>query len=406
LDGNLGDDLLQGNKGSDTLVGNQGADTIQGDDDDFAEFGAAYDDATASYSGVTVSLHRPEINTGEATGDWVAVRNIIGSLADDFLEGADAVDGSTFGNNYLKAGYGDDTVLGLGGDDTLLGGSGADSMDGGAGIDTVVFDDWGHGLTLDLALSALSSDDAQGDSYISIERFVGSVHGDTMRGDLAANDLDGSTGDDILEGREGADTLRGGEGFDVASYEGASAGVVIDLAGTTPSNGDAAGDVFVSIEGIFGSTLIDKILGNVSANSIAGGLGSDSLSGRNGADTISGGEGGDSLNGGAGRDAFVFNAGLSKSNVDRIVKFSIKDDTIWLEKDVFTKLGKVGKSIGADALFADESGKAHDRSDRIIYETDTGKLFYDSNGSKAGGAVHFATLDKYLALTQADFLMV
>ncbi len=33
---------------------------------------------------------------------------------------------------------------------------------------------------------------------------------------------------------------------------------------------------------------------------------------------------------------------------------------------------------------ANASGTAQDSSDRIIYETDTGKLFYDSNGSTAG----------------------
>jgi hypothetical protein len=42
----------------------------------------------------------------------------------------------------------------------------------------------------------------------------------------------------------------------------------------------------------------------------------------------------------------------------------------------------------------------------VIYETDTGKLFYDSNGSAAGGSVHIATLGPNLGLTRADFFVI
>ena len=40
----------------------------------------------------------------------------------------------------------------------------------------------------------------------------------------------------------------------------------------------------------------------------------------------------------------------------------------------------------------DTTGLAHDASDRIIYETDTGGPSYDGNASAAGGAVRIATL--------------
>ena len=45
-------------------------------------------------------------------------------------------------------------------------------------------------------------------------------------------------------------------------------------------------------------------------------------------------------------------------------------------------------------------------ADRIVYETDTGKLFYDSNGNAAGGAVQFGLLTSGLALTNADFFVI
>ena len=46
---------------------------------------------------------------------------------------------------------------------------------------------------------------------------------------------------------------------------------------------------------------------------------------------------------------------------------------------------------------------AQDADDHIIYETDTGKLFYDADATGANAGVHFATLTAELSLTNADF---
>ena len=47
------------------------------------------------------------------------------------------------------------------------------------------------------------------------------------------------------------------------------------------------------------------------------------------------------------------------------------------------------------------SGTASDGNDFVLYETDTGKLFYDADGNGAGAAVQIATLSTGLALTEA-----
>jgi hypothetical protein len=52
------------------------------------------------------------------------------------------------------------------------------------------------------------------------------------------------------------------------------------------------------------------------------------------------------------------------------------------------------------------TGAAQDADDRIIYESDSGKLWYDSNGNAAGGNYLFADLASGLALTNADFFIV
>ncbi|EBW1603785.1 calcium-binding protein, partial [Salmonella enterica subsp. enterica serovar Kottbus] len=58
------------------------------------------------------------------------------------------------------------------------------------------------------------------------------------------------------------------------------------------------------------------------------------------------------------------------------------------------------------AFWASTTGLAHDASDRIIYETDTGRLYYDANGSAAGGRMMIATLTGAPTITHADFFIV
>ena len=63
-----------------------------------------------------------------------------------------------------------------------------------------------------------------------------------------------------------------------------------------------------------------------------------------------------------------------------------------------------GGSADSDAFF--KGSAAHDASDRIIYNSATGVLLFDADGSGAGAAVRFATLAKGLAMTSADFLVI
>lgn len=160
----------------------------------------------------------------------------------------------------------------------------------------------------------------------------------------------------------------------------------------------------------------DTLLGNVGNDTLSGDADNDTLSGDAGNDTLNGGGGNDVLYGGVGNDRvagavgsdyFVFNTKLSPStNVDTIPDFNVAADTIRLDNAVMSGLGATLGTLDSAKFWKSTSGLAHDADDRIIYETDTGKLFYDANGSAAGGGVHFASLSNKPALTNWDFTVI
>jgi Ca2+-binding RTX toxin-like protein len=111
------------------------------------------------------------------------------------------------------------------------------------------------------------------------------------------------------------------------------------------------------------------------------------------------------MTGGGGSDTFAFTTSLVAGIIDTITDFSVAADTIRLSHTIFSTIVGTG-TLNAAQFAANASGTAQDASDRIIYETDTGKLFFDSNGSAAGGATQFAKLSVGLALAANDFSMV
>ncbi len=180
----------------------------------------------------------------------------------------------------------------------------------------------------------------------------------------------GRDGDDYLDGGKGNDDVSGGAGNDR----------------------------------IFGRDGNDKLNGEAGDDLIDGGSGNDRLFGGAGSDNLAGGLGNDRLTGGTGNDNFLFATPLSASNnVDRIVDYAVADDTIQLENLVFTALTATGPLAAGRFVVGT---KAMDADDFIIYNPNTGALYYDENGSVAGGKVKFATLDTGLALTYNDFVVV
>ena len=163
--------------------------------------------------------------------------------------GADTLSGSEY-RDHITGGPGADVIRGMGGADWLRGAGGSDTL-------------YANG----------------GDGY-----------------DPSSNLLEGGAGNDTLHPALGSDRLNGGSGTDTVSYAhlGASGrGIVINLADSTRSTGEARGDTFESIEKIVGSGGNDVLIGDGSANTLSGGAGKDRLISRGGADTLDGGAGTD-----------------------------------------------------------------------------------------------------------------
>lgn len=150
------------------------------------------------------------------------------------------------------------------------------------------------------------------------------------------------------------------------------------------------------IEGT-GNALNNTLIGNASANS---------LSGLAGNDILRGGAGNDTLTGGAGVDVFWFDtAANATTNKDTITDFVTGADKLQFSVSVLTALGAVGQFTATDARFwSSATGVAHDLDDRLIYNTATGVLSYDSDGTGAVAAVQLELVGaiKHPALVAAD----
>jgi Ca2+-binding RTX toxin-like protein len=117
------------------------------------------------------------------------------------------------------------------------------------------------------------------------------------------------------------------------------------------------------------------------------------------------------MTGGAGDDRFYFSiAPNSSSNRDIVTDFKPSDDAVHLSKAVFAAISQGAGTLQSKFYWESSTGLAHDSDDRIIYETDTGYLRYDSNGSAAGGNIQvIAVLTNKAAigttLSNADFII-
>jgi len=164
-------------------------------------------------------------------------------------------------------------------------------------------------------------------------------------------------------------------------------------------------DKVKGVENILGSAYADVFTGDSAANTLNGGAGNDSLMGGAGNDTLIGGLGNDTLSGGIGNDVFVFNSATA-NNLDTILDFTTGTDKIQLSKSIFANLGATGNLTENSFWSAAGAVKGNDANDRVVYNTTTGALYYDADGSGSGAAVQIALLGTSTTTSFSDFAVI
>ena len=297
VDGGAGDDLITGSNEEDTLIGGDGNDIIRGGD----EYGTSETDYFYGGTGNdSLVANQDDLDTTDV-GD-----RLYGGDGDDTLIGGHTQD-------TLNGGADDDDLSGGAGNDVLSGGVGKDTLVGGAGADTASYDTSTSGVTVDLSAGVANDGLGSWDTLNQIEQIWASQYADLLTGDehinviwgndgddtimgLDGNDMIyGGTGNDALFGDAGGDLLDGGDGTDLVGYSLSGYGLIIDLQNPNLNTGDAAGDVYVDIEGVWATAHNDNLRGDAGANTIWGRAGDDMIDGRDGNDTLWGNEGADTF---------------------------------------------------------------------------------------------------------------
>ena len=433
--GTARDDVMLGLGGNDTLRGKQGNDLLRGGSGDDELYGGGGND----------------LLSGGYGND-----RLYGDVGDDVITGGG-------GDDIIFLGIGNDRAYGGWGNDQFVVYSGRERVDGGDGLDILDFNPSEAGVTLRLGSGSgvVTFRVPHGPSqvrYTSIEGAFGSGYDDTLVGNGDVNEFYGGRGADTLRGNGGDDMLNGMQGHD-RLLGGGGNDTLIASAGRDVLNGGKGADVidlyysiqpldfdlargranlvffegagvtrFSGIEDVYGTVLDDTIRGDGRVNTLFGREGDDTLNGNGGDDVLEGGigddtlfggdgddilvsdDGDDSLAGGAGRDAFFARSDRLADMSDAIEDFTLGEDIIVLDGGWFDfELLGVGPTTPFLYLYRQQLDPSQFQSGdgtvaanediRIIYDSATGILHHDANGSAEGGLTEIFRLQAGLDLT-------
>lgn len=305
-----------------------------------------------------------------------------------------------------------DRLTGSAREDLINGGLGNDRMTGGDDNDIYVVDALGDAVIerADQGTDTVRTTLAKytlGKNVEILEFTDNGAHKGV--GNELDNRIVGGSGNDLINGAAGADIMEGGAGDDF---------YYVDNAGDTIIEVGGGGNDYVSANVSYTLSASIETLelrnnknalnatGNDGANLLIGNNNANVIDGKAGIDRIIGGKGIDVLTGGTGADTFVFDTKVSAVNADKITDFLSGTDTLEFDISVFKGFTAAG-SVAAGA-FVSGAGlvKGADADDRLIYNTTTGDLWYDADGSGRTKAVLVATLEGGPALSVDDLLLV
>jgi hypothetical protein len=318
-----------------------------------------------------------------------------------------------------------------------------DTISGGIGIDTFILTDGTGAAIIDVsnATNQISGITPAGTKITNFERFdlsgftgnatitgsdlwddllIGSSGNNTLSGKAGNDTLTSNAGNDILDGGLGNDTLTGGSGDDLYLIDSPGDLIVEDAIGGIDTIQSAINLTLAdNLENLTvtgsattgtGNSLNNTLTGNDLNNTLVGSFGDDVLIGKGAKDKLQGGDGNDyltgdagkdKLQGGKGKDSFVLTS-RKKRDRDIIKDFVTTDDTILIAKSGFSAKLKSGTVRASEFVIG--SG-ATDKSDRFIYNQNTGALFFDSDGVGGTAQIQIATLSNRTKIVRSDIVV-
>lgn len=321
------------------------------------------------------------------------------------------------GNDFLYGGVGNDQLYGDDGNDKLVGGMGKDTLEGGKGNDTL-----NGGTGDDTYVYAFQGSDTISDSAgvrdVLVLNNIPGIHLLWQGSKLEISEKTNTSNKLTILNANGSGQIEivkadGNEKYLAADQKGTSkADLIIGLDTKDVINGGSGDDVIIARYGndnVSGGDGNDEIYGEGDNDTIKGDAGNDTIYGDDGDDYLNGGAGKDTLTGGSGKDYFDFTTALGSANVDTITDFTRGSDKIRLENSVMTKLQGTPGALNK-ASYWEGAGitKGHDADDRILYDTSSGKLYYDTDGSGSTAAVQIALIGttSHANLDYTDFTVI
>jgi Ca2+-binding RTX toxin-like protein len=418
ITGNSANNTLTGGLGNDNLNGGAGVDTLIG--------GVGNDVYTVDNVGDTITEN---LNEGTDTVNSSVTYTLSSNVENLTLQGTSAINGTGNElNNTITGNSANNILTGGLGNDNLNGGAGADTLIGGVGNDVYTVDNVGDTITENLnegtdtvksnVTYTLSSNvenlTLTGTTAIN---GTGNDLNNIITGNSANNTLTGGLGNDNLNGGAGADTLIGGVGNDIYVVDNLGDTITENLnEGTDTVQSAISWNLGTNLENLTltgtlaidgtGNSVNNTIIGNAANNTLIGGDGIDTLTGNAGNDILVGGFGNDILTGGTGADIFRFNT--ANEGLDNIKDFKVAElDIIQVSAAGFAGGLVVGTLTASQFISGAGITSANSSSQRFIYNTTNGALFYDADGNGVGSsALQIATLTGLPAITASHITII
>ena len=245
---------------------------------------------------------------------------------------------------------------------------------------------------------------------VSGSSLVGRAGNDWLIGKEGADTLSGSSGNDTLDGGAGVDMLEGGKGNDLYIIDAPD-----DVIRESPGGGiDTVRIAATAISGFTEYSLpahfehlvlseddrltgFRTLSGNSQANSITGNSADNLIDGKGGKDTLTGGGGSDTF--------FLSVMPVAAKHVLSITDFNPAQDHIALSVAAYPAFA--GSTMISPARFiASTKPVARSPNENLLYDTDSGKLFVDADGSGKKAPMLVATLTGLPELSASDFVII